>query len=116
EKGIRQARESIDRQRAMGAELARPNFLSMLAEALGKYGRVDEGLATVSEAIDIAERSNERAKEAEFRRVKGELLLKKVELQSSPLTTTPTDEAEDDVEALVREAEESFLNAIRVAR
>lgn len=116
EKGIRQARESIDRQRAMGAELARPNFLSMLAEALGKYGRVDEGLATVREAIGIAEKRNERAKEAEFWRVKGELLLKKVELQSSPLTTTPTDEADDNVEALVKEAEESFLNAIRVAQ
>ena len=116
EKGIRQARESVDRQRAMGAELARPNFLSMLAEASGRYNRLDEGLSTVREAIEVAERKNERAKEAELYRIRGDLLLKKLLLQKSPLTTTPGDDASDEAERLVAEAEESFLKAIRVAQ
>jgi predicted ATPase len=114
--GIRQARESIDRQRAMGAELARPNFLSMLAEVQGKYGRVDEALATVREALAIAERTGECAKASMIHNIKGELLLMKVELQNSPFSTTPMDESDEEIEALVKEAEESFLSAIRVAR
>ncbi|MCA1557417.1 MAG: hypothetical protein LC731_02625, partial [Acidobacteria bacterium] len=116
EHGIKEARESIDRQRAMGAELARPNFLSMMAEVQGIYGRVDEGLATVRDALSIAERTGECAKASMIYNVKGELLLKKLELQSSPLSTTPTDDADSEAETLVKEAEESFLNAIRVAR
>ena len=114
--GIRQARESIDRQRAMGAELARPNFLAMLAKVLGIYGRVDEGLATVREALIVAERTGECAKSSMIYNVKGELLLKKLEAKSNPFSTTPVDESEEEIEALVKEAEESFLSAIRVAR
>jgi serine/threonine protein kinase/tetratricopeptide (TPR) repeat protein len=116
DEGMRQARESIDRQRAMGAELARPNFLSMLAEVQGRCGRVDEGLATVGEALRIAERTGECAKSSMIYDVKGELLLKKLEIQSSPFSTTPSDDGDAQIEALVREAEESFLSAIRVAR
>jgi predicted ATPase len=111
--GLSQARQSIDAQRAMGAELARPNFLSMLAEALGQHGHVDEALATVSEAIEIAERTGERSKEAEFRRVKGELLLKKAEQLPD---STAAGAGSTGKEQLMKEAEESLLQAIRVAQ
>jgi Tfp pilus assembly protein FimV len=100
----------------MGAELARPNFLAMLAKVLGIYGRVDEGLATVREALIVAERTGECAKSSMIYNVKGELLLKKLEAKSNPFSTTPVDESEEEIEALVKEAEESFLSAIRVAR
>ena len=115
EKGIRQARESIDRQRALGAELARPNFLSMLAEGLGRYGRVDEALATVNEALDVVERSGERAKEAMIHQVRGELLLKKAGLSDESVEIKVTSDS-GNREQLLREAEESFLKGIRVAQ
>jgi serine/threonine protein kinase/tetratricopeptide (TPR) repeat protein len=115
EKGIRQARESIDRQRALGAELARPNFLGMLAEMQGKYGRVDEGLSTVREALEIALRTGERAKEAMLHQVRGELLLKRAGMSTddSDIHTT-TDTVNRD--HLIKDAEESFLEGIRVAQ
>lgn len=115
EKGIRQARESIDRQRTMGAELARPNFLSMLAEVLGIYGRVDEALATIRESLEVVERSGERAKEAMIYQIKGELLLKKAGIFDKSVQVKATADS-GHKERLIKEAEESFLKGIRVAR
>ncbi|HEY0320437.1 MAG TPA: protein kinase [Pyrinomonadaceae bacterium] len=115
DKGIRQARESIDRQRAMGAELARPNFLSMLAEVLGMYGRVDEALATIREALEVVERSNERAKETMIHLIKGQLLLKKAGLFDESVQIKVTADS-GNKGRLIKEAEECFLEAIRVAQ
>ncbi|MBD0372027.1 MAG: protein kinase [Pyrinomonadaceae bacterium] len=115
EKGIPQARESIDRQRAMGAELARPNFLSMLSEVLGLYGRVDEGLATIKEALEVVERSDERAKESMIHLVKGQLLLKKAGVFDESVQIKVTADT-GNRERLIKEAEESFLKGIRVAQ
>jgi hypothetical protein len=50
-------------------------FLSELAEAFGRAGQVSEGLATVNEAIDRAERTAEGWIVPELLRIKGELLL-----------------------------------------
>ncbi|HEV7842339.1 MAG TPA: hypothetical protein VGO69_01510, partial [Pyrinomonadaceae bacterium] len=113
--GIRQARESIDRQRAMGAELARPNFLCMLAEVLGIYGRVDEGLATIAEALEVVERTDERAKETMIHLVKGQLLLKKAGVFDESVQIKVTADS-NNKERFIKEAEESFLEAVRVAR
>jgi predicted ATPase len=44
-------------------------------EALGRAGRIGDGLVLVEEAIDHAERTEERWASAELLRVKGELLL-----------------------------------------
>jgi tetratricopeptide (TPR) repeat protein len=115
EKGIRQARESIDRQRALGAELARPNFLGMLAEMQGRYGRVDEGLSTVREALEIAHRTGERAKEAMIHNVRGQLLLKKTGVSAEASEIHVTSDSVNR-EQLIKEAEESFLEGIRVAK
>ncbi|HSF03965.1 MAG TPA: hypothetical protein VLA62_13210, partial [Solirubrobacterales bacterium] len=60
--------------RETGAELARPYFLSMLADSYRRRGRTDEGLATVETALDIGARTGERWIEAELYRLKGELL------------------------------------------
>jgi predicted ATPase len=47
----------------------------LMAEALGRAGQIDDGLAAIEEAIDHSERTEERWLFAEFLRVKGELLL-----------------------------------------
>jgi tetratricopeptide (TPR) repeat protein len=50
------------------------------AEALGRVGRIADGLAAVDQAIEQSERTEERWARAEMLRVKGELLL----LQGAP--------------------------------
>ena len=55
-------------------------FLGALGEGLGATGRVTEGLATIDEAIERSERTEERWSMAELLRVKGELRL----LQGEP--------------------------------
>jgi tetratricopeptide (TPR) repeat protein len=47
----------------------------LMAEALGRAGQIDDGLAAIEEAIDHSERTGERWLSAEFLRVKGELIL-----------------------------------------
>jgi predicted ATPase len=47
----------------------------LMAEALGRAGQIDDGLAAIEEAIDHSERTEERWLFAEFLRVKGELIL-----------------------------------------
>src|SRR5262249_14182915 len=44
EEGITQMREGLSAWRAMGAEVVRPYYLALLAEAYGKGGQVEEGL------------------------------------------------------------------------
>jgi class 3 adenylate cyclase/predicted ATPase len=74
DEGIDQLREGLAAWRAMGAELLRPYFLALLAEAYWRMGRADEGLATVVEALSLVERTGERMYEAELHRLQGELL------------------------------------------
>ncbi len=93
--GIAQMRQGLDDWRSMGMEVAVPIFLSWMAEAYGKAGRAEKGLALTEEALDLVERTEERVWEAEAHRVKGELL------QSS---------------GRISEAEACFRQAIEVAR
>jgi predicted ATPase len=46
-----------------------------LAETCGQNGRADEGLELVAKGLAIAEQTGLRVAEAEFHRVKGELLM-----------------------------------------
>jgi len=61
--------------RATGAELMRPHFLGLLAEAYGSSARPDKGLEALDEALALVERTGERLHESEFYRLKGQLLL-----------------------------------------
>src|SRR5262249_20684700 len=51
-----------------------PSFLGILAEVLSQCGQFTEALATVAEALALAERTGERCHEAELHRLQGELL------------------------------------------
>ena len=75
QEGITQLRQGLEALEVSGAQGWRLYFLSMLAEAYGKGGQIDEGLAVVAEALSTATRSGERFWEAELHRLKGELLL-----------------------------------------
>ena len=62
--------------RAVGAELHRPYFLSLLAGAYEKVGQPEEGLTVLVEALTTVDNTGERHWESELHRQKGELLLK----------------------------------------
>jgi predicted ATPase len=73
--GIAQVRHGLDAFRGTGAELARPYYLALLAEASGQVGQAGEGLPLLAEALALVHKNGERWWEAELHRLKGELLL-----------------------------------------
>jgi len=99
EEGIAQIRQGLTAYRATGAEVARPHFLALLAEACGKVGQTEEGLSALTEALGIVLKNGEREYEAELYRLKGELLRAQAGHQGK---------AED--------VEQCFLKAMVVAR
>ncbi|MBL8295053.1 MAG: AAA family ATPase, partial [Bryobacterales bacterium] len=75
-KGIEQMRLGLDsRRKSTGAELARPFFLTLLAEALGAAGSPEDGLEALREAKQVVSRTGEQWWAPEIRRLEGELLL-----------------------------------------
>ena len=76
QEGIEQMREGLASLDATGTALLRPHFLSLLAEALAKLGRIDEAFAVLDEATTMVDNTGERSYEAELYRLKGELLLR----------------------------------------
>jgi tetratricopeptide (TPR) repeat protein len=87
--------EAVNAYQAIGAVTAVPMFLTSLAEALGKAGRLSEGLEKLNDAARQIEANQEGWTEADMHRVRGELLI-----------------GIGDLEA----AEQSFHQAIAVAR
>ena len=81
-----------------GGAVDLPHLLALLAEAHWAAGQVEEALGALAEALAMAEKTGERAYEAEMHRLHGELLL----AQSRG--------------AAVVEAEACYERAIEVAR
>src|SRR5262249_49504762 len=73
--GMAQMRQGIAAWRAAGAELQRPYYLALLAEAYGKAGQAEEGLRVLAEALTAVHKTGECQHEAELYRLQGELLL-----------------------------------------
>jgi predicted ATPase len=121
--GISQIREGFDAWRATGAELLRPYFLALLAEAYSKAGQAEAGLSVLGEALATVHNSGERWWEAELHRLQGELLLRQAagkEGWRTALTETAM-MAEMDIggpgrSPVLIEAENCFLQALELAR
>jgi class 3 adenylate cyclase/predicted ATPase len=75
DEGIEQIRRGMAAFRATGAELLRPHFLGLLAEAYGRSEHIDQGLEALDEALALVDRTGERLHESDFYRLKGQLLL-----------------------------------------
>jgi len=73
--GVQQIQQGIAAWQATGAEVNRPWWLALLAEACGKAGRAEEGLTAVAEALIAVHAKANRVCEAELYRLKGELQL-----------------------------------------
>jgi len=75
DESVEQIRAGVAAYRATGAELYRPYFLGLLAEAYGNRGRPDAGLEVLAEALTRVETTGERLYATELYRLKGQLLL-----------------------------------------
>jgi TOMM system kinase/cyclase fusion protein len=112
EEGIAQIHQGLATHRAIGAELHHPYFLALLAQAYGKTGQVEEGLAVLAEALTVVDRAGERYYEAELYRLKGELVLQsgvRSPQSKNPNPQSPTPNPQT-------EAEACFLKAIEISR
>lgn len=75
EEGIAQMQQGLRACLTTGAELARPYFLSLLAESCVQEGRSEEALRIINEALAVGQKTGECWYEAELYRLKGEILL-----------------------------------------
>jgi len=75
QEGIEQLHQGLRAYRATGAEITRPYYLVLLAEAHGAMGQPEAGLIAIAEALTLADTTGERLYESELYRLKGELLL-----------------------------------------
>jgi class 3 adenylate cyclase/predicted ATPase len=74
--GITQLRQGLAGWRTTGAKLAGTRWHALLAEAYGLGGRVEEGLAVLSETLAWAAKTGESFWQAELYRLQGALLLR----------------------------------------
>jgi DNA-binding winged helix-turn-helix (wHTH) protein/predicted ATPase len=109
DEAITQMSRGMEAYWATGAELLRPYFNGLLAEALAEKGSVERGLALLNKALEIVDKTGERFYEAELYRRKGELLIRSdPELPDSPDVTPES--------SRWAAIEECFLKAISIAR
>jgi class 3 adenylate cyclase/predicted ATPase len=100
ENGIAQLCAGISALRMTGAQIMLPYFTGLVAEAHGKARQVEEGLKMMTEAENTVADSGERWCLAELYRLRGELLLVRLDTQ---------DRNE-------KEAEEYFCQALEIAQ
>ena len=74
--GIAQLRQGLDAFLATGGGIYRTYFLTLLAEALGREGQIEEGLGVLAEALALMDETGEAFHGAELHRLQGEFLLR----------------------------------------
>jgi predicted ATPase len=72
---INELRRGLAVKRATGADIKTPYYFGLLAEAHRRTGRTLEGMALLSEALELVERTDERWYEAELYRLLAEALI-----------------------------------------
>lgn len=115
DQAIKQIHQGLDDYRAIGTELLRPQFLSLLGEALGKAQKPEEGLRLLDEAILTADHNMDASYEAELHRIKGELLLRQISDETLSGWDQGTEVVDHSNPSLVQ-AEECFQQSIRIAQ
>ena len=75
--GVDQIREAVKVLFESRTRIWLSFFLATLAEVYGSKERIEEGLKTVGEGLELVRQSGERCWEAELYRVQGELLLRR---------------------------------------
>ena len=115
EKAVEQIQQGLAAHLATGANL-RSQFLALLAEALNKAGRTEEGLRILEEALEAAHHSGERSYEAELYRLKGELLLKQAARRGKSMVAGSGIAVVDNAPSAIANAEACFNESLRISR
>jgi len=71
--------QAMEDYQNLGTLLNRTTFLILFAQACGKAGQIERGLAALDEAIAFGEKTGERWFEAEANRLRGVLMVQQVE-------------------------------------
>jgi predicted ATPase/DNA-binding winged helix-turn-helix (wHTH) protein len=116
EEGIEQMRQGLAAHQATGAEVARPHFLALLAEALGRAHQAEEGLRVMEEALEAAHRHEEGSYLAELYHIKGELLLMQATGRGVSRAATGGKTVFEPEPPVVAQAEGCFNQSIKIAQ
>jgi predicted ATPase len=73
--GTKCLRSGLDLFERTGAELNRPHFVSMLAEAYARAGQLADAIRAIDDALVLVERNQDRYWKSELLRLKGDFLL-----------------------------------------
>ena len=101
--GMKEMQNGLAASEATGAVMIRSYYLALLAEVQAKGGCPQEGLETIQEALELARTREVQHYEAEMYRLKGELTLQQILVQSSRFQVE-------------EEAEACFHKALDIAR
>lgn len=73
--GIALIRQALHTYRTIGSKLQLSFGIAVLAERLGQSGKIEDAMASIDEALRLAETHQDRWYEAETHRIKGELFI-----------------------------------------
>jgi predicted ATPase/DNA-binding winged helix-turn-helix (wHTH) protein len=116
DEGIEQIREGLVSYQATGTELLRPQFLTLLAEALGRARHPEEGLRELDESLEKAIRNGDASYLAEIHRIKGELLLMRAAGRGASRAAAAGSGASENDSSEAAQAEGCYEHAIKIAR
>jgi len=114
--GIERMDWGLREYEATGAKLRSPYFLGLLADQLGKRGRVEEALVAITKALTIAEQTGEGYSLAQLHLIKGELILKTGERSLASKLTRDSGSKTNKVSPASVEARSCFREAMAVAK
>jgi tetratricopeptide (TPR) repeat protein len=114
--GIEQMRHGFAAYQATGTELMTPYFGSLLAEALGKERKVEEGLRGLKEWVEVARLNGNGSQLAEAYRIMGELLLIQGTGRAVSQAASAGKAAFEAEPASIAQAEACFNQSIKIAR
>jgi predicted ATPase len=117
ETGLNILKKALPDYRATSAQIFLPVFLSFLAEALSRCGKIEEAFATIAEALRLTATGLEVFWEAELYRLKGELTLQQERQKAKgKIPKAKVLHPQSHIPDPQSEAEACFHQAIEIAR
>ena len=116
QQGIEQMQRNLATYEATGAKLRSPYFLGLLADEMGKIGRLEEGLAAIASALTLAEQNGEKYWLPELYRIKGELIVKTVDQQPTSKFSRTSRSQVNEISQVLVQAASCFAEAVAIAK
>jgi predicted ATPase len=116
EEGIEQMRQGFAAYQGTDTQLLRPHFWTLLAEALGKARKTEEGLRGLEESAEAAQLNGDASYLAELYRIKGEMLLIQPATRAVSQAASAGKAAFEAKPAAIVQADACFKQSIKIAR